>query len=126
VPGIPLTDGGQPAWGGILAVIAIIFIMLVSCIAPFFGKTVLGWIVDMSALGVAIGYGYTSAAAFVHARRSGDAGIIATGVVGLIFAALFMVLLLVPIPSFNSSLGTESSICLAVWVVLGYIFYFRK
>ena len=47
----------------------------------------------------------------------------AAGVVGSILAVLFMVLLLVPIPVFNSSLGTESYLCLTVWTVLGCIFY---
>lgn len=121
-----------PKWFGVLhpkyktPANAILFVMAISVIAPFFGRTALGWIVDMSSLGAAIGYGYTSAAAFVYARKQGDHGIMATGIIGIIFALLFMILLLVPIPMFHSSLGKESYICLIIWIVLGLVFYLKR
>ncbi|MGI6211945.1 MAG: APC family permease [Anaerovoracaceae bacterium] len=121
-----------PKWFGVLhpkyktPANAILFVMAISVIAPFFGRTALGWIVDMSSLGAAIGYGYTSAAAFVYARKQRDRGIMATGIIGVIFALLFMILLLVPIPMFHSSLGKESYICLIIWIVLGLIFYLKR
>jgi len=104
-------------------VYSILFVMVISLIAPFFGRTVLGWIVDMSSLGAAIGYGYTSAAAFKMARSEGNTGTMITGAVGVIMAVMFTVLLLVPIPSLGCSLGKESYICLIVWTVLGLVFY---
>lgn len=102
---------------------AILFIMCIALIAPFFGRTALGWIVDMSSLGAAIGYGYTSAAAMKFAKEEGDTSIMFTGAIGLIMGIIFCVLLVVPIPMFNCSLGKESYICLAVWIVLGLVFY---
>ena len=102
---------------------AILFVMIIALIAPFFGRTALNWIVDMSSLGAAIGYGYTSAAAFKFARKEKHIGIQISGIIGTILAIGFMVLLLVPIPMFNCSLGKESYICLIVWIVLGIIFY---
>lgn len=102
---------------------AILFVLVIALIAPFFGRTALGWIVDMSSLGAAIGYGYTSAAAVKFAKKEGNVGIQITGIIGTILAIAFMVLLLVPIPMFNCSLGKESYICLIVWIVLGIIFY---
>lgn len=118
-----------PAWFGSLSKDfktpsnAILFIMVISLIAPFFGRNVLGWIVDMSSLGAAIGYGYTSAAAAKMAKKEGNHIILATGVIGTIMGILFCVLLLVPIPVFNCSLGKESYICLLVWIILGAFFY---
>lgn len=118
-----------PAWFGKLhekyktPANAIIFIMIIAMIAPFFGRTALGWVVDMSSLGAAIGYGYTSIAALKFAREEKNGGIQFTGILGTIFAILFVVLLLVPIKMFGCSLGTESYICLIVWVILGAIFY---
>jgi len=103
---------------------AILFVLIISLFAPFFGRTALGWIVDMSSLGAAIGYGYTSAAAYKFARQEGNRQIMITGIIGVIMAVCFMVLLLVPIPLFNCSLGKESYICLIIWIVLGVIFYF--
>lgn len=118
-----------PAWFGKLhgkyktPANAILFVMIIALVAPFFGRTALGWIVDMSSLGAAIGYGYTSAAAFKFARKEKNVPIQISGIIGTILAIMFMVLLLVPIPMFNCSLGKESYICLIVWIVLGVIFY---
>lgn len=103
--------------------VAILFVMGISVIAPFFGRTALGWIVDMSSLGAAIGYGYTSAAAAKFALKEGKKSIGATGIVGTLLAIAFAVLLLIPIPGLNCSLGNESYICLIIWVVLGAIFF---
>ena len=102
---------------------AILFVMAIALIAPFFGRTALGWIVDMSSIGAAIGYGYTSLAAFKFARREGNSGIAFTGLLGTLFALIFVVLLLVPLPMFNTCLGKESYICLVIWVILGILFY---
>lgn len=102
---------------------AILFVMIISIIAPFFGRTALGWIVDMSSLGAAIGYGYTSVAAFKFAKKENNIGVMISGMIGLIMAIIFAVLLLVPIPLFHCSLGKESYVCLIVWIVLGIIFF---
>lgn len=124
-------EGVLPTWFGTLhpqyktPKNAIVFIMCIAIIAPFFGRTALGWIVDMSSLGAAIGYGYTSASAMKLAKIENDTGIFITGLLGLIMGIVFCVLLLVPIPMFNCSLGKESYICLVVWIVLGLIFYVR-
>ena len=101
----------------------ILALMCVSVIAPFFGRTALGWLVDMSSLGAAIGYAYTSAAAFKYAREIGDKVTTITGAVGTVLAVVFAVLLLIPIPALNCSLGKESYICLIAWIVVGIIFF---
>ena len=122
-------EGVLPKWFGVLDPKtktprnAILFILAIALIAPFFGRTALGWVVDMSSLGAAVGYGYTSLAAIKHAKDEGKGSIMFSGILGAIFAVIFCVLLLVPIPMFSCSLGKESYICLIVWVVLGLIFY---
>ena len=78
----------------------------------------------MSSIGAAIGYGYTSLAAYKYAKEEKNTGIMTTGIIGGIMALAFIVLLLVPIPMFNCSLGKESYICLIAWIVIGVIFYF--
>lgn len=105
---------------------SIIFIMLLSVIAPFFGRTALGWIVDMSSVGAAIGYGYTSAAALKFAVEKDNWKIICTGIIGLFFSFLFLGLLLIPIYGFNCSLGKESYFCLGLWTILGILFYMNR
>ena len=105
---------------------AIVFIMIISMIAPFFGRTALGWIVDMSSIGAAIGYGYTSASALKFAAKEKNKTVTITGLLGIIFAVIFCVLLLIPVKMFGCSLGKESYICLIIWVVLGVVFYFAS
>lgn len=102
---------------------AIIFILILALIAPFFGRTALGWIVDMSSLGAAIGYGYTSAAAVKYAKQEKETGIMISGIIGTLLSIMFMVLLLIPIPGLNCSLCKESYICLIIWIVMGAVFY---
>mgnify|MGYP003300970293 FL=1 len=74
---------------------AILFIMFISLFAPLFGRTVLGWIVDMSSTGAAIAYGYTSLAALYFAKRSKNIKIITTGILGMILSVCFMILLII-------------------------------
>jgi len=104
---------------------AIIFVMIISLIAPWFGREALCWIVDMSSIGAAIGYGYTSLAAFKTLNKNPDKDnkfIKFTGLLGGIFGIIFVCLLIIPgMPSF---LSKQSLICLAVWIILGLIFYF--
>lgn len=119
-----------PAWFGSLhskyktPANAILFVFLVAVIAPFFGRTALCWIVDMSSIGAAIGYGYTSLAAFKFAKEAKNTGIMITGIIGSIMALIFVILLLIPIPMFNCSLGKESYISLVIWIVIGAFFYY--
>ena len=102
---------------------AILFILAVSIIAPFMGRTVLGWIVDMASLGAAVAYGYTSLVAYKYAGNNNNLPVQITGALGLIFSVLFAVLLVVPIPYFNISLGGESYFFLLVWTIIGWYFY---
>lgn len=121
-------EGVLPAWFGKLHPRyktpgnAILFILCIAVAAPFFGRTALGWIVDMSSLGAAIGYGYTSAAAFVFALKEKRTGIVITGGIGVLMSIIFCILLLVPISMVHCSLGKESYICLLVWILLGILF----
>jgi len=100
---------------------AILFVLAISCIAPFFGRVALGWIVDMSSIGATIGYGYTSFAAAKFAIQRKHKTIVITGIFGVIISLIFAVILLVPIPGTSASLGVQSYICLAVWIALGVI-----
>lgn len=105
---------------------AILFHMCLALIAPFFGRNALTWLVDMTSLGAAIGYGYTSAAATRFALKEGRNGIVITGIFGTILAVILALILLVPIPMLHCSLGKESYICLIAWIALGVAFYISQ
>ena len=100
---------------------AIIFVMLISLIAPWMGRKVLLWIVDMSSLGAAIGYLYTSLSAYVQAKKDGNKFIQATGMFGGLAGVAFAMLLLVP--GMPGAISLPSYIVLIIWSVLGVILY---
>ena len=100
---------------------AIVFLIIISLFIPFLGRTAIGWIVDVTTIGAAIAYGYTSIAAFVMARREGDTPRKITGLVGIFAAVLFFVYFM----AFSAgAMSTESYLILAVWAILGFV-YFR-
>lgn len=102
---------------------AILFITLVSLVIPFFGRTAIGWIVDVTTIGATIAYGYASLAAFKSAKTNGKKLIMVTGIIGVVMAAAFSFYLLVPNFLTASPLATESYLILAVWSILGVLFF---
>ena len=122
-------DGVLPAWFGQLHPKyntphrALLFVLLISLLAPWFGRTVIGWVVDMSSIGAAIGYGLTCASAYMQMKKNGDASALvrANAILGTLFSIFFAALLVVPNPW--AYLGPESRIALAVWTVLGALFF---
>lgn len=103
---------------------AIIFIMIISLIAPWFGREVLNWVVDMTSVGAAVVFAYTTASAAIIARRHRHKLRMYVGIIGCVFSVFFLTLLVVPgMPGF---LGKESWICLIVWALMGAVFYFIR
>lgn len=105
--------------------VSIGFVAVISMIAPWFGREVLLWIVDMAACGAAIGYFYTSAASVVLSFKDPlDKELYRNrvyGILGSLFSLGFLVLLLVPgMPAF---LSIYSWIALVIWITLGFLFY---
>jgi len=106
---------------------AILTVMLISFPVPFLGRTVIGWPVDLSNLGAAIAYGYTSAAALALLKREKNHGTAekAAGVFGVVVSIFFSLLMLIPDYHTGSSLSTESYLLLAFWCFLGFALYRR-
>ena len=108
---------------------AMIFCIAISLTGPVLGREALGWFVDMSAIGASIGYFFTSAATLVTMKCFGDGKLHlkVTAVLGVVFSLIFMALQLIPIPGLSGvHFGTESYIMLAVWVLLGTVFFFKQ
>ena len=96
---------------------AILFILIIIVAAPFFGKQVLKWIVDMSALGGALVFLYTALTAYKIS--SGTEKIV--GLFATVFSTVFLLLLVIPgSPGF---LSVPSIIALVVWSGLGALLY---
>jgi amino acid transporter len=107
---------------------AVLFTLGITLIAPWFGRSALGWIVDMSAMGTALAYLFSCMTAYKLLLA--DPFIPGAGwgrfvaVVGSLTSVLCFALLAVPgSPAFISM---ESWIMLLAWVALGAAFYFSK
>ena len=67
---------------------AVLTIAAISLVVPFFGRTAISWIVDVTTIGATIAYAYVSLAAFKSAKNERKRGVMATGIAGFIASAL--------------------------------------
>ncbi len=100
---------------------AIVFIMVVSLLAPWFGREAIIWIVNMSALGMALGYSYTSFTAVRLSRNTEEQRNRWIYRTGGIFS--LSVVALLTLPQSPASLAMPSWIALLAWTFLGAVFY---
>lgn len=99
----------------------IIFTMCASLFAPWFGREILIWIVDMTSVGAAIVFAYTTASAAIIARKKNDRLQMWIGWIGCIFSLFFLSLLIVPgMPGY---LSFQSRVVLFAWIAIGLVFY---
>ncbi|MYL53972.1 amino acid permease [Pontibacillus yanchengensis] len=101
--------------------VGIIFTALLCMIAPWFGREALLWVVDMSSIGVTIAYFYCCATAFKMMESPGKKAFSALGMLSAITFFLLLTLWFL-----ESSLSAPSYIALAVWIVIGIVFYFTQ
>ena len=110
-------------------VYAVILIFAISALLPFFGRTAISWIVDVTTVGATIAYAYASAAVWKTALKEHKKLYIATGLSGLIVAVLFALEFLIPNLIDVKTLSVESYFILAAWGILGFLYFwyvFRK
>ena len=64
-------------------------------ISRFFGRSAIGWIVDVNTIGVTIAYAYTSAAALKAASGEKRSAVRVTGVLGIAVSLFFLLYFLI-------------------------------
>lgn len=106
--------------------VSIIFLVALTLIAPWLGRTALTWIVDMSSTGVSVAYFVTCLAAaklFSYDKTSPSYGPVykTFAIVGAVISFIFLFLLLFPWSP--AALSGPSYIALLGWTVLGLIFF---
>ena len=99
---------------------AVLAIAEISILIPFLGRTAIGFIVDVSTIGAAIAYAYTSAAAWRLAR--GYPTRIA-GICGVVLSAIVLVLFIVPNFASGTMMATESYLILVLWCIIGFVVF---
>ncbi|SUY66793.1 APC family permease [Clostridium tetani] len=98
----------------------ILFISLISLIAPWFGRQVISWIVDMSSVGASIAYFYIS---FIAYKKAKDNRNKIVSIIGTLISVIFILLLLVPLSP--AWIGKEALVALIIWIIVGSIVYMR-
>lgn len=101
---------------------AILFTMAMSLFAPWFGREILLWIVDMTSVGAAIVFAYTTGSSAVIGYKNGSMKYTVFGIVGCLFSLFFLSLLI--IPGMPGYLTFQSRVVLFVWILIGVAFYF--
>ncbi|SEL89858.1 Signal transduction histidine kinase [Butyrivibrio sp. ob235] len=99
------------------------FIVLISLPIPFLGRSVIGWIVDISSIGASIAYFYISLVAFKISKDEKNYIVTTTGTIGMLCSVFFFMYFIIPSFSSVSTLSTESYLILVIWSVLGFIFF---
>ena len=122
-------DGLFPKWfgrktKGQVPKNAILCILGVSLALPFFGRTAISWIVDVTTVGATIAYALASASAFKLARQDGNRKNAVFGLAGMVISVLFALEFLIPNLLSISTLSMESYLILTIWSILGFL-YFR-
>ena len=100
---------------------AILCILLVSVLLPFFGRTAISWIVDVTTVGATIAYAFASASAWKEAGKQKNRLYRITGALGMVVSVLFALEFLIPNILSVKTLATESYLILAAWGVLGFV-----
>ena len=105
----------------------VVFVTIICCICPFFGREVIGWVVDMCSVGTAFGYFFTCAGAYILLKKYGDPTdtnrIHPAVAMGGCFISVAILLLLI-IPGSPAFMAPQSFIALVVWILLGVLFYY--
>jgi len=102
---------------------AILCIFGVSVILPFFGRTAISWIVDVTTVGATIAYAFASASALRIARQEKNRLRCVLGFAGLAASVLFALEFLIPNLTSVKTLSTESYLILAAWGILGFLVF---
>ena len=124
-------DGLLPEWIGktddnFVPRNSILLIMAVSMVLPFLGRTAISWIVDVTTVGATIAYAFTSACAYKTARIQNDQKMVYTGFAGMVISLLFALEFLIPNLLSVKTLATESYLILALWSIVGFIYFDRN
>ncbi len=102
---------------------AILCILLASVVLPFFGRTAISWIVDVTTVGATIAYAFASASAWKEAKALKNRFYTVMGVIGMIVSLLFALEFLVPNIISIKTMATESYLILAAWSILGFVVF---
>jgi len=87
---------------------ATFFVGAIALIGPWFGRTALSWIVDMTSAGTSIVFTYVCMAAWKFAKRENNSRMKVFGILGALCGVVFLLLLIIPgMVPLTQNLGIE-------------------
>ena len=89
----------------------------------FFGRVLIGWIVDVNNICGIIVYTYIAAIAVYQARRDRNKKPLVIGIIGVVIGAIFAVAFMVISIVSVGWIGKESISIFLIWAVAGFIYY---
>ena len=95
----------------------------ISVVIPFFGRTAIGWIVDVTTIGATIIYGLLSWSSWKFARSEKKRLETFTGMAGIVCMLLFGTLLIAPNPFTKNAIASESHFLFTIWAILGFVVF---
>ena len=103
----------------------IIAITIISAVMLFFGRVLIGWIVDVNTFCGIIVYTYISVITIRQARREKNRGkeSLVTGIIGLIFGLAFAVSIITNDLITRDYLAKESILIFVIWAIIGLAYY---
>ena len=121
-------DGILPAWFARrteqnLPRNTILFIMGISLVIAFTGRTAIGWIVDISSICATVAYIYVSVCVYRQAKSEGKVLYRFTGMAGIFFGSAFFAFAFVPNLWSIASMPTESYLIFSLWGLIGFLFF---
>lgn len=102
---------------------ALLCLTAISLFIPFLGRTAIVWLVDAITISGSIAYAYISLCRYREAKADKHPLGKFLGATGLIISVLFFFCPIIPNLLLGSNLATESYLLLAVWSILGLIYY---
>ncbi len=102
---------------------AVMLVAAVSLVTVFFGRTAIGWIVDVTTIGATMVYAFVSACAWKQADVQDDRLEKITGITGLLVMGALEIYLLAPNLFTQSTIASESYFLFVLWSVLGFLFF---
>ncbi|MEE1158175.1 MAG: amino acid permease [Atopobiaceae bacterium] len=102
---------------------AVLFIMLISLVAPFVGRAAIGWVVDVTSVSASIIYAIVCACVIVISHRERNWIAMAMGILGVGISLIFFAYPLLSNLWGMSTLAAESYFFIAAWSMLGLVLY---
>lgn len=107
---------------------AIIFVLIFSLVAPWFGRPVLAWLTDTCALSAALSYFFSCYAAWKYVNMYPEEITMPFAKLVTLVGTVISIIafLLLAVPGSPAAIGKESWMLLVVWCVIGFFLYKKR